>query len=276
MHSDEERSALCKVMFDTARKIALHAPSCKAGKDGWEYLQFCVRHGYYCFPTDTPGNILAGTYLQPGRAGYPTTLEEIKGSLGIIVCFSDEIMPCNPLRKTTADGAKIICSGYVSQSNRLLGIGDIDLYTPVDLALTLLHEVRHARQYFGNEFENLPPLDPEEFHESRTWKSVLDLLDACGGKIWQQAVSLESGLLINSYARRQRCPGDNYFAWSGERYPKLDQIFGAPKTERSGSNRSLLVAMRANFLLAENAQLPNIDQAYANIVGAYYTWCKKE
>jgi len=276
MHSNEERSSVLSTILQTARGIALHDPSCSAGQAAWEYLQFCTRHGYVGFPTDSPEGFSVGGYLRPGRSGSPTTSEEAQRALGIIVCFSDEVMPCNPMRKTTLDGAEVMESGYVSPTNRILVIGYADWHTSVELALKLLHEARHARQYFGIQFENLPVLDPDEVHESRTWKYELDLLDACGGHVWQQAVAQELILLTDRYALRGRSPGEKYFAMSGQTYPALDQLFGSPVRPAGGAERNLLVAMRANFRLAENAQLPDLDRAYANIIGAYYDWSKKK
>lgn len=276
MRSTEERAAVLLTIMQTARQIAQYDPSSAAGQAAWEYLQFCVRHGYIGFPTDSHERFSVGGYLLPGRLGSPTTLEEAQRSLGIIVCFSDEAMPCNPLRKTTTDGTEVMVGGYVSPTNHILVIGYADWHTSVELALKLLHEARHARQRFGNQFANLPVLDPDEFHESRTWKYELDLLDAYGGQVWQQAVDQELTLLTDRYTLRGRSPGEKYFAMSGQTYPALDQLFGAPIRPAAGGERNLLVAMRANFRLAENAQLPDLDTAYANIVGAYYDWSKKK
>lgn len=276
MHSFEERAYVLSALLNTARRIALHNPQLLAGQAAWEYLRFCVRHGYVGFPTDSPEKFSVGGYLQSGRAGSPTTLAEAQGSLGIIVCFSDEVMPCNPMCTTTADGTKVMQSAYVSPADHVLVIGYVDWHTSVELALKLLHEARHARQYFGGQFENLPVLDLDELHESRTWKYELDLIDACGSDVWQQAVNQETILLADRYVQRGRSPGEKYFAMSGQTYPALDRLFGAPIRPASSGERSLLVAMRANFCLAENAQLPDLGRAYANIVGAYYNWSKKK
>ena len=270
MHSYEERSAMLATILRTARWIAQHDPNCSAGQAGWEYLQFCVRHGYVGFPTDSPKGFLTGGYLQPGRSGGPGTVEEARHALGIIICFSDEVLPCNPMRKTLADGSVLIESAYVSPSDHILVIGYVDRHTPVELALNLLHEARHARHYFGSQFENLPALDPDELHESRTWKYELDLLDAYGGQVWQQAVDQELTLLVDRYALRGRSPGEKFFEMSKQTYPALDQLFGSPREATTARGRTLWVAMRAYFHLAENVPTLDLDRAYANIVGALY------
>lgn len=275
MYSAEKRASVLSTILDTARQIALYDSSSSAGQAAWEYLQFCVRHGYMGFPTDSHERFSVGGYLRPGRPGSPTTPEEAARSLGIIVCFSDEAMPCNPMRKTTPDGTEVMQSAYVSPVNQILVIGYANWHTPVELALKLLHEARHVRQYFGPKFENLPVLDPDVFHESRTWKYELDLLDAYGREKWHAAVNQELIVLAYRYTQQRRSPGEKYFAMSGKPYPALDRIFSIPRQPTAGSERNLLVAMRANFLLAENAQLPDLDTAYANIVGAYYEWSKK-
>jgi len=276
MHALEERMGVFGSIMQTARQIALHDPSCAAGQAAWEYLQFCVRHGYVGFPTESPERFSAGGYLQPKREGGPTTPKEAKQSLGIIVCFSDEVMPCSPARKVTTDGTHIMQSAYVAPQDRILVIGYVDWDTPVELALKLLHEARHARQEFGDQFANLSLLDPADLHESRTWKYELDLLDAYGGEAWRTAVQQEKDLVADRYQMRGRSPGENYFAMSGQAYPMLDQVFGVSPAPNKAGERGLLVAMRANFLLAEDAQLADLDAAYANIVGAYYDWSKRQ
>jgi len=276
MHSVEERSSMLSTILQTARRIALHDPSCSAGQAAWEYLQFCARHGYIGFPTDSPERFSVGGYLWPGRSGSPATPEEAQQALGIIVCFSDEVMPCSPKRKVTTDGTHIMQSAYVSPHDRILVIGYVDWHTPVELALKLLHEARHARQEFGDQFANQPLLDPAELHESRTWKYELDLLDVYGDESWHTAVQQEKDLVAARYQMRGRSPGEKYFAMSGQAYPMLDQVFGVSPAPDKAGERRLLVAMRANFLLAEHAQLSDLDAAYANIIGAYYDWSKRQ
>ena len=276
MHVPEERLSVLSTTLQTARRIAHYDSACAAGQAAWEYLRFCVRHGYVGFPADSTERFLAGSYLLPGRIGSPTTSEEAQRSLALILCFSDEVMPCNPIKKTVSDGMEVRQDAYVSPANHTLVIGHVDWYTPVDLALRLLHEARHARHYFGVQFENLAPLEEEKLHESQTWKYELDLLDAAGGTVWQQAVEHEARWLIGRYAARGRSPGEEFFAMSRQSYPALDQFFGASETPAAAGERTLLVAMRANFRLAEDAQLPDLNTAYANIVGAYYAWSNKK
>ncbi len=276
MHSPDERFSVLRTILDTARHIALHNPMCPAGQAAWEYLRFCIRNGCCGGPTESAGQFTIGSYLQLGKPDAPSTTEEAKKVMGIIVCFSDEVLPCNPIRIETSDGLVIKADAYISQADQILVIGDADLHTPMELGITLLHEVRHARHYFGDRFEKLPPLDPEEFHESRTWKYELDLLDACGGNAWQQTVEKEMNLIAKQYATRGRSPGEKYFAMSGQSYPELDHVFGTSISPPDCGKRYVLVSMRANFLLAEKANIHDLDTAYANIIGEYYDWSKKQ
>lgn len=276
MHSVEERCAMLSNILNTAKTIIQHAPINPANMEAWEHLRFCIRHGYIGFPTESHAQFATGNYLQPGRSERPTNMTEVQNALGLIVCFSEEKMPCKPRREEKSDGVIVAQSAYVSPKDKILVLGYADWYNSFSLAITFLHEARHARHHFGSQFENLSPLDPEELHESRTWKYQLDILDAYGGNMWMEAAKNEANLLKQRYTSRGRSPGEKYFAMSGEEHPTLTQAFGTPSSLHDFQDWHLLLAMRANFLLAEKAGLPDLDTAYANIVGAYYDWSKRQ
>lgn len=277
IRSPEERHKKLEEILQTAEKIAKQNPKKKSNQDAWSYLQFCTRHGYIGYPTESISEINAGNYLHPQKAHTgPENLTAIQTALGIIVCFSDEQHPSLALKAQTlsAIGLQVVISSYVVPQNRLLVIGSADIHTPFALGLMLLHEARHARHCFGPEFGGLDRLDPEPLHESRTWKYELDLLDALESKPWVTAVHEETNLLARYYKQKGRTPGEKFYASSGKPYPQLAELFGTPAIP-SVAEWGMLVSMRANFILVEkDTPKEKRDQPYANIVDAYCEYGK--
>lgn len=90
--------------------------------------------------------------------------------------------------------------GYLFRSDRVLVIYNVDWFPPFDPALVFLHELRHARQRFGERFAGLPPLDPDDVHEARTWLFHSQLFRAVGGILWADTVRWLADELQPSYA----------------------------------------------------------------------------
>jgi len=259
----------------TAQQIARHEARSSLGtQEAWRHFEFCMRHGYIGFPTSSTRQFTVGSYLNPDRGGYPNTPEEARNAIGIIVCFSDEVMPCEPVKIVTTEGTIATMSSYVSSRYNALVMGYVDWNTPFDLAMTFLHEIRHARHRFGRKLEGLPDLDPEQFHESRTWKYELSILDVLGGPLWQAAIDREADLLRDTYKNKGATPGNRFFATSKQSYSFPDSLFGNNIPSQSKA-WDLRVGMRANFLLAEQAGIIDRDIAYANIVGRYHELAMK-
>jgi len=274
MHTTKEYCDAIDRVLSAAQKVAQHVEQHTGDAAPREVMQFCIRHGYIGFP-DSVAEVRCGGWLSPLRRSQgPLTMEDAKRSLAVIACFSDGVVPGveHPVRQ---EGSLTIAyGGFLSQENRHLVITDADLFSNLELGVVFLHEARHARQLFGELFEGLPSLDPSELHETRTWEFHLRILDACGGGPWRAAVEAEAGLLEPKLREASRRPGDRSFATSGQYHASLNALFGSPKHERVRGTRNLLCAMRALFLLAARAGVPD-DVAHENVVGRYYEWVRE-
>ncbi len=276
MYSTQEYHAVIRQMLRAAQDVAERVQRDTGDPESRDILLFCIRHGYIGYPLSQE-KFNCGGWLHPAKPlGGPRTLEEVRRALAIVVCFESDPVPCIGDAVIRRKGTLTVSrGGFVSQENRLLVITDANLFSPLDLAIEFLHEARHARQHFGGPFEKLSPLDPPELHEVRTWEFHFRLLDSCGGDAWRAAVERESEQLAIQLTLAGHRPGDPYFAMSNVYAPELDAVFGATSRELVRQHRNLLVAMRALFLLAEKAGIPDVV-AHRNIVERYYAWAHQQ
>ncbi|TSC71868.1 MAG: hypothetical protein G01um101438_871 [Parcubacteria group bacterium Gr01-1014_38] len=276
MHSTQEYCAVIFQMLRAAQDVAERVRQDTGDTEPREILLFCIRHGYIGYPLSQE-KFDCGGWLSPAKSlGGPRTMEEVQRALAIVVCFQGDPVPCVGDAVICQKGALTVSyGGFVSRENRLLVITDADLLSPFDLAIEFLHEARHARQHFGEPFEKLAPLDPPELHETRTWEFHLQLLDGCGGDAWREATKQEAEWLAIQLTIAGRQPGDPYFAMSNVYHPALDTVFGALPSEQARQHRNLLVAMRALFLLAEKAGVPD-EVAHRTIVDRFHAWAHEQ
>lgn len=270
MHPHTEYHEVLTRMFKKAQQIARHVEKHADNAEAQEVLMFCIRHGYIGYPI-SPTTFSYGGWLKPGRDGGPLNKEEAAHAIAVVPCFHDDPTPGGEELIREESSRVVSQSAYVSETNRLLVLTNVDVFPTFDRAVTLLHEGRHVRQHFGTLFEGLKNLDPPELHETRTWEFRLRILDACGGNSWRRAVEQEAERLREKLRASGRRAGDRYFAMSNVYCDELDVVFGRAEHERVRQERNLLVAMRALFSLAACEGISD-DVAHRNIVGRYYAW----
>ncbi len=228
-----------------------------------EILNFTVRFAHRGFPL-SERDYDRGWWLDPARRGGPMTLEDVRHSFAVVLCFSGDPVPGKEEGEISG-----FWFGSLFRSDRLLVVYRVDVLPLFDAALVFLHEARHARQRYGRAFAGLPELDPPDRHEDRTWEFCLRMLDACGGALWHQAVEMCARdiepALRYWLAHREGAPIE---CLPTVTYPlALDLPFGLAQHPQSQVLRTALLGARAYQLIADRAGIPEPPR-YAEIFGS--------
>ena len=195
------------------------------------------------------------------RQGFP---KQQTDGLAIIPCRSTDTPPF-PM----SQGDKFIQAGSFSKSTQILLLYDVDLWTPFEVATTLLHEGRHARHRLGHTFTTLGPLDSnEEVHEMNCWLAMLNGIEAAGGNAWREACAKEHHA-IERLEVEQSEPTAFPFLESGTYWAELDQVFGQRVHPRAEDVRKALVSLRANMLYWPRRMEISPEQTVASIVASF-------
>ena len=184
--------------------------------------------------------------------------------LAIIPCLSSDIPPTPP-RKSQ----RHVHAGTFFRSTQMIILYDFDLWTPFELATTLLHEGRHARHRLGPTFTTLGPLDSnEEVHEVNCWLSMLNGIEAAGGNNWREACAKEYRA-IEHFELGQPEATAFPFLESGLYWAELDHVFGPRIHPQAEEIRKALVSLRANMIYWPKRIQIGPEQTVASIVASF-------
>lgn len=203
---------------------------------GAEIVDFLKKYGCEGYPADKEGDFTWGAWL-----GYPGTPGRKHEAVTIIPCFSDDVPP------TSRPSKHSVAPGVCLYTDQVIILFDADRWSIAELALTLLHEGRHARHRIGPRLAQLPPLDPDDVHETNTWLITLNLLATWGTPIWAEAVQQEINWL-NSQSLSVSGAGQIVYTHSGQYWSQLDQLFGPTNHLSVRQFRRRLVSFQANML----------------------------
>lgn len=269
-HSTEEYVAVLETIINATRNLTQRI----SDQETRDILNFVLSYGHVAYPTLLVDNIELGAWLLPQRHSTRCpSPEEARDALTVIACFSNDSLP--GVARAPREPPRFTSPAYYMQENRTLVCGDVDSFEPLELVIFFLHESRHAYHHFSTVYGLGVVPDQPEWHESRTWAYQYRILDALGGQAWWDAVEEEARWLNGLLTASGRCAGEKFFAMSNQYQPALNQVFGPVRRPEIRGHRNLLVAMRANFLLAERAGCL-LDDAYRNIVGRYYEWVREQ
>ncbi|HSX25046.1 MAG TPA: hypothetical protein VLG69_03720 [Candidatus Andersenbacteria bacterium] len=197
---------------------------------------FLKKHACYGFPSDKAPGFGIGPWIW--KQGAPAKQSD---GITIIPCFSDDKSP-DPSKATEKD----ILPGRIFYTDQAIILYDIDRWTNIEMAITLLHEARHTRHRLGGKLASLPPLDKEEFHEGNTWLFMLALLNAWGKENWRDAVKQEVAWLGKQLLHGSDSSKIMYHQSSND-WPGLSLVFGEAKHNNAGTLRRKLVSLQANM-----------------------------
>lgn len=233
MHTIQEYRDLLNRIFVQAGGMVNCLPSAFASS-GSEVLEFLKQYGYEGFPTTQAGKFYAGSWLN--RPGRPNNQHE-----GVIVIpfFSDDALP------PTFIGLQNFAEFF--PHNQSIVLLNVDHWSVPELAMFLLHEMRHARHLIGPKIAGLSPLDQSnEKHEGYTWIFIMNVLIAWGGSVWRSAVQKEFDWLS-----RQDFgvvpPGEIIYRSSKIYRDDLDDLFGSTSHDTVRRFRNQLVSINAHM-----------------------------
>lgn len=178
MHSFSKCSALLKTVLAQAEQMAAHLPATHHPTSD-DILSFLNTFGCEGYPTGQAAHFNIGPWL--ARQGIPTKQHE---GVTIVPYFSDDVPPI-----ALPPQSQTVIPGQCLYTDQAILLYNVDHWSQAELALTLLHEGRHARHRIGPRLAQLPPLDPNDaLHETNTWLFTLNILTAWGGKAWEAAI----------------------------------------------------------------------------------------
>lgn len=204
---------------------------------GQAVMEFIRRYGCEGYPADRVGKFTIGPWL--GHTGYPVKQSE---SVTIVPCFSGDVPPAAlPTR------GRAVIPGSFLYTDQAIVLYNVDHWSIAELALTLLHEGRHALHRLGPKLANLPPLDPDDLHDTNTWLFTINLLVAWGGSIWEKAVQQEISWL-NCQSLPFPIAPPTVCVQSGRFWPEIKDLFGESKHLSVRQVRQSLVSLQAHML----------------------------
>lgn len=219
---------------------------------GREILRFLNEYAYIGFATGA-GSFDVGRFID--RQAFPG--KQCDG-ISIILCFSDDTPPFPIPRE-----ANVFKAGVFLRMDQAIILYNVDHWSIPELALTLLHEGRHARHRLGGSLATLPPLDQDDtFHEENTLSFHLYVLSVWAKERWTTVVNhgirwLASQPLISL--------NENEILYQEvEEYcSELDVIFGEPLHENARLLRQVLMSIEANtHYWASRCPMLKIEQVF--------------
>lgn len=234
MHSVHEYAALLQKVLTQAETMTNCLPE-KHAPQAIDVLGFIKQFGCHGMPSDEPGVFLDGSWLtghgRPARQYFGIT---------IVPCFSDDVSPV-----AVPDPERYVAPGNCLTKEQAIFLHNVDHWSVPELALTLLHEARHARHRIGPRLAGLTPLDSDEIHETNTWLFTLNVLAAWGGSQWSAAVRQEITWLEE---QGLAAPATRVvFAGSGHYWPEFDSVFGLTNHKSVRMFRQRLGNLQANM-----------------------------
>lgn len=235
MRDMKEYHTLLRAILAHAEQITACVPP-EHRADATEVLAFLNTFGCEGYPSGRPKHFSIGPWIS--REGMPTRQYD---GLTIVPCFSNDVPPFAPppRNQSVAPG----CSFYTDQ---VVLLYNVDHWSLTELALTALHEGRHARHRIGPTLAGLLPLDQADTHETNTWLFVLNALMSWAGAAWDAAVRNEVAWLDRQPLAPEH-PGQILYVESRRYWPELDRVFGPTQYADARTVRQRLTSLQANM-----------------------------
>ncbi|MAF80640.1 hypothetical protein CL628_01360 [bacterium] len=259
-HTRPEYMTQVNRMFNSANRLADAIVSHDRGK-ARGIMEFMVQHGYMGIPGTTAGRFNLGCWLAASRPGAPNQQAE---GIAVIPCFSDDIPPVK--RPQTTTGYQ--WGGCYSRTAQAITIFDTERLTDTEIGLLLLHEGAHAR-HRTRDIAGLPPLDPDDIHETNTWAMMLNCVTAIGGDAWSTAIAKEIRWLEAQNPDQPR-PRAITYTWGSPYCLELDAVFGPVLHSSIKRFRQELLATAGNMLYWESRTRLGAEDILHSIVTAHY------
>lgn len=237
VHAVEEYRKLLRAILAQAEQITMCLPP-EQHAEATSVLDFLKAFGCAGYPTGRTKDFSIGQWIF--RKGKPTRQRD---GLTIVPCFHDDVPPIEP-----PPHSQLIVPGACFYSDQTILLYNVDHWSLVELALTTLHEGRHARHRIGPTLlAGLPPLDHADVHETNTWLFMLNALCFWGDAAWDAAVQQERKWLERQPLVSER-PDQILFTESGHYWPELDQVFGPTPYADARTLRQRLASVCAHML----------------------------
>lgn len=235
MHSPKDYEPYYNACWQKAREIVQRASPHGVPKAA-TVLSFLERHCFVALPAAAPPKFTIGPWIRP----RPQVPQDQYDGIAWIMCVSGDVPP------VYLGTVEAPTPGTLFWRDHVLIQFDVDLYSPLDLALVWLHEGCHAVQRLGMKLDTIPPLDAEEVHETNTWILTLVLIDVAGEHSWQQAIQHEQEWIARHVPIPTE-PSSVAFQHSGTYWPELDKVFGPTESQNVREYRSHLLAVRSHI-----------------------------
>lgn len=236
MHDADEYRTLLHAVLARAEQIVACLPVAHRSEAA-EVLGFLKTYGCEGYPSGRAKDFSIGPWIV--RGGMPKRQHE---GVTIILCFSDDVRPVE-----LPPHSQSVIPGDCFHTDQVICLYNADHWSLTELALTALHEGRHARHRIGPTLAGLPPLDHADVHETNTWMFMLNALGFWGGTALDAAVQQEITWLGRQPLAPEH-PGQITFAESRCYWPELDQVFGPVQHADARTLRQRLVSVLANML----------------------------
>lgn len=236
MHAVQEYSRLLKAVLVQAEKMIACLPPVYAF-DRREVISFLKNYGCEGYPVGRLVDFNVGLWL--ARAGIPAAQHE---GVVIVPCFSDDVPPVE-----LSNATDWVLPGECFYTDQAILLYNVDHWSLAELALTLLHEGRHARHRIGPKLAHLLPLDRvDKLHETNTWLFTLNVLVAWGGAAWRAVVEREIAWLTGQRLVPKKA-GQILYTASYQYWPEMDKVFGLAKYEQMKHVRQKFASLQANM-----------------------------
>lgn len=255
MYSDHDREGILRKAWGNANILA-KASNARGYAEGLTLMQFLAQYAAFAYPLKTDERDFAiGRWIS--KNGGPQTQGD---AIAIMACVQGDTPPVPQI-----DGGR----SSFNRSGQLITLYDCDLFSPLDLALMLLHEGYHARNHLGPHFSASHKTEPSEAHEANTWTFVYNVLTSGLGSMWSTLVNKDFEDIPRRIHGIDLRPGQIVFSPVENYNALMDLMFEPTEHEIVRRTRMILVGVRSNVLYwAEKLKLPEA-QIMASIIKQY-------
>ena len=247
---------LLESVWDAAMQIAQQS-NVQGYHEGLAVMRFLTDYGAIAYPPETPAaGFTIGEWIASSKHGAPQRQND---AVSIMLCMHNDVKPT---------GYESAICGCFNKTAQLIMMFDANLFSPLDLALMLLHEGYHARHRLGLQLAGIKPTDTEESHETNTWTFVYNILISGMGKAWSSLITQDIQDIPRRLAgEKPKKPGQFLFS-PIETYPAtlMHTVFPATQHDIVQRFRMILVEARSNAVYwAEQTSMPQ-EQIMGSII----------
>lgn len=210
----------------------------KAGiTTGTTVFKFLKKHGFYALPGEAVGDLRMYDWLY--KQGNPADQHE---GIAFVMCFSDDTPPI--ILSDNKHGSA--CFNLQSQAIVLF---DVEVWSTLELAISLMHEGYHAEQQLSSKLDGTPPSNKKSNEETNAWLLSLNLLHVGGGRLWSEVIKKEVDKMYKeNLVTARKNSQELIFKTSATNWSEFDTIFGATKSEAVKESRRFLASLDASMV----------------------------